>query len=285
MTLTSVPGIKVGHWDDADARTGVTVIDLPEPNVTAAEVRGGAPGSRELALLQLGRSVESVQAIVLTGGSAFGLASADGVVRQLETEGRGHPTLVGNVPIVPAGVIYDLAVGRSDVRPGPDEGASAYLAASGAPVQSGRIGAGMGATVAGWRGKQIPGGIGSFSMDVEDSIIGVLVVVNAVGDLFTLEGTPITGGPHRPSWPTSPPPIGENTTLVVIATTAALDRAGLGRVMIRAHDALGACIRPSHTRYDGDMTFSVSTGSGAASADAVAEGAFVCVGEAIASVG
>lgn len=91
MTLTSIPGFKVGHWHDADARTGVTVIDLPEPNVTAAEVRGAAPGSRELALLQMGRSVESVQAIVLTGGSAFGLASADGVVRELEAAGRGHP--------------------------------------------------------------------------------------------------------------------------------------------------------------------------------------------------
>lgn len=285
MTLTSIPGIKVGHWDDPEARTGVTVVDLPEPNIAAAEVRGGAPGSRELALLQLGRSVESIQAIVLTGGSAFGLAAADGVVRELEADGRGHPTLVGSVPIVPAGVIYDLAVGSSDVRPGPEQGAAAYRAASDAPVTTGRIGAGMGATVAGWRGQQIPGGIGSFAMEVQGAVVGVLLVANAVGDLFTLEGTPITGGTHRPEWPTEPPPIGENTTLVVVATTAAVDRAGLGRVMIRAHDALGACIRPSHTRYDGDMTFAVSTGSDRVSADAVAEAAFVCVGEAIATVG
>jgi L-aminopeptidase/D-esterase-like protein len=304
MTITSVSGIKVGHWDDPIAQTGVTVIDLPEPNVAAAEVRGAAPGSRELALLQTGRAVESVQAIVLTGGSAFGLASADGVVRELEADGRGHPTLAARVPIVPAGVIYDLRVGDASVRPGPDEGAAAYRAASSDPVPSGQVGVGMGATVAGWRGAEIAGGIGSHSMQVKglrtgDSSpiaqVGVLAVVNAVGDAFTLEGTPLTGGSHRPQWPTelpsSPngepangPTTGENTTLVVMATDARLDRSGLARVMVRMHDAIGACVRPSHTRYDGDMVFAISVGEVEVSAEAIGEAAFVSTGEAIAAV-
>ena len=301
MTITSVPGIKVGHWSDPIARTGVTVVDLPEPNVAAAEVRGAAPGSRELALLQMGRAVESVQAIVLTGGSAFGLASADGVVRELEAAGRGHPTLAGRVPIVPAGVIYDLRVGDASVRPGPAEGAAAFRSADADPVQSGQIGAGAGATVAGWRGLEINGGLGSHSLSVTGPTsagpttgsgegvvgrVGALAVVNAVGDIFTLEGESITGGPHRPVWPVEPPTppnTGENTTLVVLATDARLDRGGLARVMVRMHDAIGACVRPSHTRYDGDMVFAVSVGEVDISAEAVGEAAFVAVGEAIGS--
>ena len=283
MTLTAVPGVKVGHWHDLEARTGVTVVDLPEPNVAAAEVRGAAPGTRELALLQMGRAVDTVQAIVLTGGSAFGLASADGVVRELEAAGRGHPTLVGRVPIVPAGVIYDLRVGRSDVRPGPEEGAAAFRAATSAPVECGQVGAGAGASVAGWRGVDMAGGVGSSSLEVQGATVGALTVVNAVGDVFTLEGEAVTGGPHRPVWPTEPPqpPVHENTTLVVVATTARLDRAGLARVMVRAHDAMGACIRPTHTRYDGDMVFAVSVGQDDVSAEAIGEAAFVAVGDAI----
>ena len=137
MTLTAVPGVEVGHWTDPVARTGVTVITFPEPNVAAVEVRGGAPGSREIAILGHGMRVETIQALVFSGGSAFGLASADGVMRRLEADGRGHPTLVGRVPIVPAAVVFDLAVGDPTVRPGPEEGASAYDARSSAPVAHG----------------------------------------------------------------------------------------------------------------------------------------------------
>ena len=111
MTLTAVPGVRVGHWTDPVGITGVTVVSLPEPNVTFVEFRGAAPGSRETALLAPGMKVENVQAIVLSGGSAFGLASADGVVRALEAEGRGHPTFAGVVPIVPAAIIFDLGIG------------------------------------------------------------------------------------------------------------------------------------------------------------------------------
>jgi len=143
-TITAVPGIEVGHWSDATARTGCTVVVLPEPNVVAADVRGAAPGSRETALLQPGMRVEQAQAIVLTGGSAFGLAAADGVVRALEADGRGHETPVARVPIVPAAVIFDLFPGNPTVRPGPDQGEAAYRAASSAPVENGLVGAGTG---------------------------------------------------------------------------------------------------------------------------------------------
>ena len=154
MTITAVPGIRVGHWTDPLALTGVTVVVVPEPNVTTVEVRGAAPGTRETALLAPGMRVESVQAIALCGGSAFGLAAADGVVRELERDQRGHPTPAGPVPIVPAAVVFDLAVGDPAVRPGPEEGAAAYRAATDEPVQMGNTGAGTGATVAGWRGPQ-----------------------------------------------------------------------------------------------------------------------------------
>ncbi|MDH3605363.1 MAG: P1 family peptidase [Acidimicrobiia bacterium] len=283
MTLTSVPGIKVGHYTDPVARTGLTVVTLPEPNRVVAEVRGAAPGSRELALLAPGMRVEQIQAIVLTGGSAFGLASVDGVVRALEADGRGHETLKGPVPIVPAAVIYDLLTGDSAVRPGPDEGAAAYRAVSSDPVEMGSVGVGTGALVAGWRGFEHmrPGGVGSAAVPAGDATVGALAAVNAVGDVFTLEGEPLTGGPVRPGPPAGPPAPLENTTLVVVATDARIERNDLLRLAVRAQDALAACIRPGHTRYDGDVAFAVSCGETEADLDTMGEAAFVAVGEAI----
>ena len=280
-SITDVTGVRVGHWTDAQARTGCTVIALPEPNVTAFEVRGGAPGTRETALMAPGMSVESIQAILLTGGSAFGLAAADGVMRALEEEGRGHMTPAGPVPIVPAAVIYDLLVGESTIRPGPAQGAAAYHAASDAPVEPGPLGAGTGAMVAGWRGAFQPGGLGSFSVSAGHATVGALVVVNAVGDVFTLEGTPLTGGDPVPGAPDGDPTTRTNTTLVVVATDAALTRSELSRVALRAQDSLAACIRPTHTRYDGDAAFAVSCGNVNVDVDTVAEGAFVATGRAI----
>ena len=283
MTLTSVPGIGVGHWTDAEARTGVTVVTLPEPNRVVAEVRGAAPGSRELALLGPGMRVEEIQAIVLTGGSAFGLASVDGVVQALEADGRGHEALKGPVPIVPAAVIYDLLAGDSTVRPGPEEGAAAYAAASSDPVEMGSVGVGTGALVAGWRGFEHMrrGGLGSAATRAGDATVGALAAVNAVGDVFTLEGEPLTGGPAKPGPPAGPPAPLENTTLVVVATDARIGRNDLLRLAVRAQDAIAACIRPGHTRYDGDVAFAVSCGETEADLDAVGEAAFVAVGEAI----
>lgn len=283
MTLTAVPGIEVGHWTDPVGRTGVTVVTLPEPNRVVAEVRGAAPGSRELALLSPGMRIEEIQAIVLTGGSAFGLATADGVVRALEADGRGHQALRGPVPLVPTAVIYDLLAGDPAARPGPEEGAAAYAAAGPGPVEMGSVGAGTGALVAGWRGADQlrRGGLGSASVQSDNATVGALAVVNAVGDVFTLEGEPLTGGPLRPGPPIGPPAPLANTTLVVVATDARIERNDLMRLAVRAQDALAACIRPGHTRYDGDVAFAVSCGEAEADLDAVGEAAFVAVGDAI----
>lgn len=285
MTLTAVDGVQVGHWTHPAGVTGCTVVVLPEPNVAAFEVRGAAPGTRETALLQPGMRVEAVQAILLTGGSAFGLAAADGVVSELAGAGRGHPSPLGPVPIVPAAVIFDMAAGDPDARPGREQGAAAYRAATSEPVEPGLVGAGAGATVAKWRGFEHmqPGGIGSAAVTTGGFTVAALVVINALGDVFSLEGVSLTGGPHDPDFD----PVrllGTNTTLVVVATNAAFGRAETQRLAIRAQDALAACLRPAHTRYDGDAAFAVSCGDLPGDIDRAAEAAFVATGRAIEAV-
>ena len=251
--------------------------------MVAAEVRGAAPGSRETALLEPGMRVEQVQAILLTGGSAFGLAAADGVVRALEADGRGHQTPVGRVPIVPAAVVFDLFPGDPAVRPGPDEGEIAYRAATTEPVESGLIGAGTGTTVALWRGLEHmqPGGLGSGTRAVGDAVVGALVVANSMGDVFSIRGEPLTGGDHEPGPPVFTPESQINTTLVVIATDAALTRNELSRLAVRSHDAMAVCIRPAHTRFDGDIVFAVSCGEKEAEVESLAEAAFGATAAAI----
>lgn len=281
-SITAIPGVRVGHWSDDQAMTGCTVVVLPEPNVVAGEARGAAPGTREFALLQPGMRVEQAQAILLTGGSAFGLSAADGVVRGLEEDGRGHETPVGRVPIVPAAVIFDLFPDFS-ARPGPAEGQAAYGAASSAPVTSGLIGAGTGATVSKWRGfeHRRHGGLGTAVKRAGDASVGALVVVNAVGDVFSIEGEPLTGGLHEPGPPNLTPEAFTNTTLVVLATDARLSRLQLFRLVVRAHDALAACLRPVHTDFDGDLVFAASVGSVEAELHTLAEAAFGATGRAI----
>jgi L-aminopeptidase/D-esterase-like protein len=226
--------------------------------------------------------VEMIQAICLAGGSAFGLAAADGVVQELAQAGRGHPTPAGPVPIVPSAIIFDLMVGEA--RP-PDAagGAAAYQARSSASVPSGAIGAGTGATVAKWRGRDhvAPGGQGSANVTVGAATVAALAVVNAVGDVFTLQGESLTGGPAVSGAPQWEQPSQENTTLVVVATDARLGRTDLMRLVVRSHDALGVCLRPAHTRYDGDAVFAVSCGAKTADLDALGEAAFVAVGSAV----
>lgn len=283
-TITAVPGIEVGHWTDREGGTGCTVVVLPEPNVIAGEVRGGAPGSREMALLQPGMSVQQAQAVLLTGGSAFGLAAADGVMSALEQAGRGHDTGVGvKVPIVPSAVIFDLLMGDPNARPGPEAGRLAFERAAGGPVEVGLVGAGTGATVAKWRGFENvrPGGLGSAAKTVGGATVGALAVVNAIGDVFSLEGEPLTGGDPVPGPPGLVPSALTNTTLVVVATDAGLDRLTLGRLIVRSHDALAACIRPVHTRYDGDAVFAVSAGEAESDVDAIGEAVFEVTGRAI----
>jgi L-aminopeptidase/D-esterase-like protein len=281
-TITAVPGIEVGHWTDLEGMTGCTVVVLPEPNVVAVEVRGGAPGSREIALLEPGMRVEQVQAILLTGGSAFGLAAADGVVRGLEADGRGHDTGVVRVPIVPAAVVFDLFPDPA-VRPGPDEGEAAYRAATADPVVNGLVGVGTGTTVANWRGFEHirPGGVGSGLRGDGETAVGALVAVNAIGDVFTLAGEPLTGGDHEPGPPAPFLDAPTNTTLGVVATNARLGRNELSRLALRAHDAYAACIRPAHTRFDGDIVFAVSCGDVEADVEALAEAAFGATASAI----
>ena len=227
--------------------------------------------------------VETIQGLVFSGGSAFGLAATDGVVREIAAEGRGHPTPAGPVPIVPSAIIYDLLIGDGAVRPGPAEGAAAYRAKTGDPVAMGSVGAGTGAIVAGWRGPEAvrKGGVGSTATTVGEATLGVLVVLNAVGDVFTLEGSALTGGsPVPPPAPAGIRPI-EQTTLVALATDAAASRTDLMRLAVRAHDALAVCLRPSHTRYDGDAVFAVSCGDRSADPDELGEAAFRVVGRAI----
>lgn len=280
-TITAVPGVEVGHWTDTNAVTGVTVVSFPEPNRATVEVRGAAPGTRETALLAPGMVVETIQAIVFSGGSAFGLAAADGVMGELAAAGRGHPTPAGPVPIVPAAILFDLIVGEA-VAPDAAAGAAAYRARSGDPVVQGSVGAGTGATVSKWRGFEFmrKSGIGSTAVAVGDATVGALAAVNAIGDVVDLDGRRVTGDPGE----MGSGELGgsrQNTTLVTVATDARISKADLVRLCVRGQDALAATIRPSHTRYDGDIVFAVSCGDIECDLDAMGEGAFAAVAGAI----
>ncbi len=283
-TITAVPGVSVGHHTDHAAATGVTVLTFPEPNIAVVDVRGGAPGTRETDTLGDAIKPVTINALVFAGGSAFGLAAATGVVAEIEAEGRGAPTPAGPVPIVPSAIVFDLMIGDRPGRPTPEDGAAAYRSRTAEPVSLGRVGAGAGTTVAAWRG---PGamqfaGVGSAAVAVGDATVGALVVLNAAGDVFSLEGEPLTGGEPASLTPPVGPVLGDNTTLICVATDAGIeDRNELRRVAIRAHDALGACVRPTHTRYDGDSAFIVSFGTKTADVDVVQQAAFVAVGRAI----
>jgi L-aminopeptidase/D-esterase-like protein len=225
--------------------------------------------------------IETIQALVFSGGSAFGLAAADGVMSQLAAEGRGHPTPAGPVPIVPTAILFDLIVGEP-TPPGPEAGAAAYRNRSSEPVPLGTIGAGTGATVSKWRGFEgvRKAGIGSAVIDVGDATLGVLVALNAVGDVVDLEGRWVTGSPGDVTAPTALNSR-ENTTLVAVATDAALTKSDLLRVIVRCHDGLAAVLRPAHTRFDGDIVFAVSCGQVDADLDVLGEAAFITVAAAI----
>ena len=282
-TITDVPGVLVGHATDAEARTGVTVLTFGEPNVAVADVRGGAPGTRELGLFGDSIKPVTVNAIMFAGGSAFGLGAAQGIVEQIEEEGRGAPTPTGPVPIVAGAIIYDLMVGRSDVRPGPSDGLAAYISRSADPVTMGAVGAGSGATVGKLNGidAAVRAGIGSASLKVGSATVGALVVLNAVGDVFSLDGRRLTGvdGSHTDG---DEPLSGFNTTLIAVATDADIeDRNELRRLAVRAHDALGATVRPAHTRYDGDAAWIVASPQIEADIDALGEAVFGVVALAV----
>lgn len=257
--ITDVGGIEVGHWTDAEARTGCTVVLVPEGTTASAEVRGGAPASRELDLLGPGRLVDRIDAVVLTGGSAFGLAAADGVMGWLEERGRGFATAAGPVPIVPTLALYDLAVGSSSVRPGPAEGRAACADARAGTVAHGVVGAGTGATTGKWRGPDhvAPGGLGGATVRAGALVVAALVAVNAYGSIDA-DGTGLAG--VEDVLPTVPPAPMGHTTIGVIATNARLDKGGCLVVAQGGHDGLGRSIVPAHTRVDGDALVALATG-------------------------
>jgi L-aminopeptidase/D-esterase-like protein len=284
LTIRDVPGIRVGHWTDSDAMTGCTVV-LPDDvgAVAGVDVRGSAPGTRETDLLRPTALVERINAVCLAGGSAFGLAAADGVMRRLAERGIGHPTGVRPVPIVPAAILFDLGVGSADAYPGADDGYAATLAAEANDSGlEGRVGAGTGATVAklGGADRGQPGGVGSAARRLPDGrIIGALVVTNALGDIHARDGSALVT-----SRGALPPPV-VNTTLVVVATDALLDRAQCRKLAEVGHDALAIGIRPVHTLFDGDVVFALSTADGARASAEQAFGlgmaAVDAIGEAI----
>jgi L-aminopeptidase/D-esterase-like protein len=280
LSITDVPGIRVGHWTGPD--TGVTVVWPPAGTVGSGEVRGGAPATRETALLEPTRLVERVDAVVLAGGSAFGLAAADGVVRFLAERGQGFPTAAGPVPIVVAAALFDLPVSRA---PGPEEGwAAAVDAGRGAPATPGRIGAGRGATVGKWRGRDhaVPGGLGTASLRVGDATVGALVACNPLGDVIGPDGTVLAGSAAPPEGRSFPAPTPfEHTTLVVVATDARIGKAECHLMAQSAHDGLAQAIRPAHTRYDGDFAAVLATGDVDAHPDRLRVAAAEAVAQAV----
>ena len=273
-TLTSVSGLRVGHATSDAGDTGCTVV--LGPFRAAVEIRGLATGTREVGALDPHHLVPMAHGIVLSGGSAFGLAAADGVMTWLEDRDEGFDAGVARVPIVPAAVIFDLAEGR--MRPDAEMGARACEAATDDEVQVGRVGAGAGATVGKWAGPDAssPGGLGSWAVQVEPYRVAALVVTNALGDVCDEAGMVLAGArgsddallDARRSLLTAPgtsplsdPKAGTNTTLAVVATDAPLSRVDLGRVARTAANALAARIFPVHTPFDGDVIFAVSTAS------------------------
>ncbi|MFN2203332.1 MAG: P1 family peptidase [Caldilineaceae bacterium] len=292
-SLTQLPSFRVGHWTDVEAATGCTVILCPEGATAGVDVRGGAPGTREIALLSPTCMVDKVHAVLLSGGSAFGLAAADGVMRWLEEHGYGFDTGVARVPIVPAAILFDLPLGSAEIRPGPDAGYAACEDATGDPaeeatVEEGTVGAGTGATVGKVLGFQqaMKGGIGVASQTLglsaaEDDAggagitVAAVVAVNALGDVVDPHSGEVLAGARQPGdnvfvgasnvlkgavlhalqeWR------GGNTTLGVVLTNAALTKSGATKVAQMAHDGLARTVRPAHTMQDGDTIFALSRG-------------------------
>lgn len=266
--ITDVPGVRVGHWTDEVAKTGCTVVLFPAGTVGSGEVRGGAPGTREWEVLAPERLVTRIDAVVLCGGSAFGLAAADGVVRWCEERGIGFLTGAGPVPIVVGAVLFDLLVGASSVRPGPEAGYEACVAATDGWVGTGQVGAATGATVSKWRGREqaLPGGIGTASRRVGDLVVGAVLAVNAFGDVVGDHRAPSP----RPEHDTGRAFAAEGTTIGVVATNAALGKVECLRVAQSAHDGLARVVDPAHTTVDGDAVVAAATGPVAAPVDQVA---------------
>ncbi len=278
----SLPGVHIGHWHDPVGVTGCTVL-LPARGAMGASVavRGGAPGTRETDLLAPAATVQEIHALLLTGGSAFGLDAAGGVMAYLRERGVGFLTPVARVPIVPAAVIFDLDSGSPDVWPDAAAGYAACKAAHADEAREGTVGAGYGACVGRVLGPdgRMKGGLGLAADALPaGTAVGTLAVVNAVGDVLDERGEILTGTRRDGRFANSatllregggrPQPL-TNTTLVAVVTDARLDKTALQRLATVAHDGLARAISPAHTAYDGDTVFALSTGDHVASPDAI----------------
>lgn len=285
-----IPGLQVGHAQDFEAATGCSVVLTPAGAVCGVDQRGGAPGTRETDLLRPMHRVHDVHGVLLTGGSAFGLAAADGVVRWLEEQQAGYDVGVARVPIVPAAVLFDLAIGRADLRPDAAMGyAACQAAANRSPAnEMGTIGAGTGATVGNILGPahRMKGGLGSSVIELGQALwVGALFAVNCLGDVVDLRSGRILAGVRKlpeDGFADTMQQLKEmsegitgpgNTVIGVVATNARLSKEGANKVAQMAHDGLARAVRPAHTMFDGDTIFALGTGQGPA-AEANLIGAF-----------
>lgn len=270
-TSVSLPGVHIGHWTDESAITGCTVVVLPEGSIASCEVRGGAPASRELDLLDPRMSAQSIDAVLLTGGSAFGLAAADGVMRYLEEQGRGVQTPAGRVPIVPTLGLFDLGIGDPTVRPTADSGYHAAAHAQPGTVETGRIGAGTGACSSQWRGPdgRRRAGLVYAEQHFGELVVGALVAINAFGDILGPAATPgMDMAEFFEAVATQTIPR-SNTTIGLLITNAKLDKVGCRILAEGAHDGLSRAVHPPHSRFDGDAFIAAATGEVDAAVDTV----------------
>jgi L-aminopeptidase/D-esterase-like protein len=282
--ITDEPGVLVGHADDAEALTGCTVVLCPQGAVGGVDQRGGAPGTRQVDALRPLHLVQKAHAVMLAGGSAFGLDAASGAMRWLEEHGHGFDVRVARVPIVPSAILFDLGLGRADVRPDAAMGYRACEAASAARPAEGNAGAGMGCTVGKALGPLhgMKGGLGTASADLGHGlVVAALMAVNAYGDVVDEQGAPLAGcrQPEAPtrlagalqvmraraagqpaSFGAAPGGAAAHTVIGVVATNARLSKEEANKVAQMAHDGLARVIRPAHTMLDGDTIFALGAG-------------------------
>ena len=290
-----IAGIEIGHATDENHHTGCTVILCRQGAVGSVDVRGTGPGTREAALLGPERPLHKVNAVVLTGGSAFGLATADGVVRYLAEGGYGHVTPVRPVPIVAGAVVFDFFHNRGQHPPGPETGYAAAQAARPGDVAQGNVGAGAGVLVGKWAGFEamMKGGFGLATVRLGELVVGAAAVVNSIGDVLNADGSVLAGAhdgqggwmveqyPLRYTPHAGPPPVGANTTLAVVMTNAKMSKLESYRLAQNAHDGMAIAIRPAHMDHEGDTAFSLATEKVEAPFAQVASAATEMVAEAI----
>ena len=291
--ITDVPGILVGHYTDETNITGCTVVLCPPNTVASCDVRGSSPGSRELVPLAPDKQIQEVHAILLSGGSAFGLGAANGVMKYLVEKKIGYATPWAIVPIVPSAIIFDLNIGSSSIFPTEE---NAYVACQHASqkYEQGSVGAGTGAVVGKWSGFEnaMKGGIGSSSQKSGEIIVGAIAVVNAVGDIIDKDGRTIAGARKEERFYERQERLASfnndrllirntNTTLIVVASNVKLSKVDTNRVAQRVHDGMARAIQPCHTTFDGDVSFALSAGQVIAPVDLVAEMAADTASDAI----